>query len=328
MHGQLLQLNEEKAEVIPLEKHKDFLTSKNDPDIPLHWLHLEHSSPEEWADLLTALKLRDDDKAYAMQTRHFPQAAELTVGGLVLRLPLRMPGNGISGDKVQYLTILMLPRLLISRIQGQTPVLDKAGNRLREEEQPAIAGAPDLLLYLLEVILETEINNLLIARNGVEHLAGLAENDLGRLDSRKLVRFRRRVGLLAGQAEEKLFCLTLLASLLARGSAFSAMRSGITGQVDAHNHLLRSLQRVQERLDDLTQLADSRSREQAEQRLRVLTIISGIFMPLTFITGFYGMNFPGMPFMENKWGFWLIVCGMLGLGAGLLVFFRKRGWFN
>lgn len=106
------------------------------------------------------------------------------------------------------------------------------------------------------------------------------------------------------------------------------MRSGITEQIDAHNHLLRSLQRVQERINELMQLADSHSREQAEQRLRVLTIISGVFMPLTFITGFYGMNFPRMPFMESEWGFRFIVCGMLGLGIGLLVFFRKRGWFN
>ena len=155
-----------------------------------------------------------------------------------------------------------------------------------------------------------------------------AENDIDRLDNRKLARFHRRVSILAGQAEEKLFCLTLLASLLARGKAFDSMRPGITEQVDAHKHLLRSLERVQDRISELMRLTDSRSRQQTEQRLRVLTIISGIFMPLTFITGLYGMNFPSMPFLENRWGFWLVVCSMLGLGAGLITFFRKRGWFD
>ncbi len=273
MRGQLLQINEENAEVIPFEKGEELLADRNNRTSPLLWMHLEHSSPEEWGNLLTTLKLRDEDKTYAMQSRHFPQATELAVGGLVLRMPLRISSNGVKKeDRVRYLTVLMLPQLLISRIQGQTPLLTKAGNRLLEDEQPAITSSAELLLYLLEVILETEVNHLLLARNGVAHLASAAEKDIDRLDNRKLARFHRRVGILAGQAEEKLFCLTLLASLLARGKAFDSMR-----------------------------LADSRSRQQTEQRLRVLTIISGVFMPLTFITGFYGMNFPSMPFLESKW---------------------------
>ena len=279
MRGQLLKINEERAELISLENRMELPVDGKGQNGPLFWMHLEHSSSEEWEDILTMLKLSSDDKACAMQTRHFPHAAGLSAGGIVLRMPLRIPGKGISANAIQYLTVVMLPRLLI-------------------------------------------------ARNGVEHLASAAETDLNKLDARKLARFRRRVGHLAGQVEEKLFCLTLLASLLARDRTFGPMRSGITEQIDAHNHLLRSLQRVQERINELMQLADSHSREQAEQRLRVLTIISGVFMPLTFITGFYGMNFPRMPFMESEWGFRFIVCGMLGLGIGLLVFFRKRGWFN
>ncbi len=329
MRGQLLQINEENAELIPFEKGEALLADRNNRTIPLLWMHLEHASPEEWGNLLTTLKLRDEDKTYAMQTRHFPQAAELAVGGLVLRMPLRISRNGVKKeDRLRYLTVIMLPQLLISRIQGQTSLLKRAGNRLLEDEQPAITSSAELLLYLLEIILETEVNHLLLARNGVAHLAAAAENDIDRLDNRKLARFHRRVSILAGQAEEKLFCLTLLASLLARGKAFDSMRPGITEQVDAHKHLLRSLERVQDRISELMRLTDSRSRQQTEQRLRVLTIISGIFMPLTFITGLYGMNFPSMPFLENRWGFWLVVCSMLGLGAGLITFFRKRGWFD
>ncbi len=328
MRGQLLKINEERAELISLENRMELPVDGKGQNGPLFWMHLEHSSSEEWEDILTMLKLSSDDKACAMQTRHFPHAAGLSAGGIVLRMPLRIPGKGISANAIQYLTVVMLPRLLISRIQGQALVLEKAGKRLQEDEHPVITCSAELFLYLQETILEMEINNLLIARNGVEHLASAAETDLNKLDARKLARFRRRVGHLAGQVEEKLFCLTLLASLLARDRTFGPMRSGITEQIDAHNHLLRSLQRVQERINELMQLADSHSRERAEQRLRGLTIISGVFMPLTFITGFYGMNFPRMPFMESEWGFRFIVCGMLGLGIGLLVFFRKRGWFN
>jgi magnesium transporter len=60
--------------------------------------------------------------------------------------------------------------------------------------------------------------------------------------------------------------------------------------------------------------------------MKVLTIIATIFMPLTFIAGIYGMNFKYMPELEWRWGylmFWLI---MIGIGAFMLIYFKKKRW--
>lgn len=60
--------------------------------------------------------------------------------------------------------------------------------------------------------------------------------------------------------------------------------------------------------------------------MKVLTIIATIMMPLTLISGIYGMNFRYMPELEWRYGYLVIISLMLGLGVGMLAFFRKKKW--
>ena len=60
--------------------------------------------------------------------------------------------------------------------------------------------------------------------------------------------------------------------------------------------------------------------------MKVLTIIATIFMPLTFLAGVYGMNFKYMPELEWEYGYLLIWMIMIGLGAVMLVYFKKKRW--
>lgn len=63
--------------------------------------------------------------------------------------------------------------------------------------------------------------------------------------------------------------------------------------------------------------------------LRLLTLVATIFLPLTFLTGFYGMNFTAgfyQPGSESTIGFYILVAIMLAIAGTLLLFFRKRGW--
>ena len=65
MRGQLLKINEERAELISLENRMELPVDGKGQNGPLFWMHLEHSSSEEWEDILTMLKLSSDDKAPA-----------------------------------------------------------------------------------------------------------------------------------------------------------------------------------------------------------------------------------------------------------------------
>lgn len=60
--------------------------------------------------------------------------------------------------------------------------------------------------------------------------------------------------------------------------------------------------------------------------MRVLTVVAAIFIPLTFITGIYGMNFEYMPGLKWRYGYYLTLCCMLVVAVGLLRYFRRRKW--
>lgn len=60
--------------------------------------------------------------------------------------------------------------------------------------------------------------------------------------------------------------------------------------------------------------------------MRVLTVITTIFMPLSFIASIYGMNFDHMPELKSSWGYPSVLAVMALVGIGMLVGFRKKGW--
>lgn len=61
--------------------------------------------------------------------------------------------------------------------------------------------------------------------------------------------------------------------------------------------------------------------------IKVLTVFSTIFMPLTFIVGVYGMNFDFMPELRWKWGYPLVMLLMLFIAIGMVIYMKRRKWF-
>jgi zinc transporter len=70
----------------------------------------------------------------------------------------------------------------------------------------------------------------------------------------------------------------------------------------------------------------SRVSEQMNARTFVLTIVAAIFLPLGFFTGLLGVNVGGIPGMEDKAAFWIVVAICLGLTGALGVLFRFKRW--
>lgn len=60
--------------------------------------------------------------------------------------------------------------------------------------------------------------------------------------------------------------------------------------------------------------------------MRVLTIISSIFIPLTFIAGLYGMNFAKMPELHWRFGYPAVLIIMLAVASGMILFFKRKNW--
>ena len=93
--------------------------------------------------------------------------------------------------------------------------------------------------------------------------------------------------------------------------------------------LLETYYEVAKSLDEITQ---SMLSNRMNDIIRILTIISTVFMPLSFVAGIYGMNFEtqyplNMPELSLPFGYPLVLFGMGCIVAGMLWFFKKRDWF-
>ena len=100
---------------------------------------------------------------------------------------------------------------------------------------------------------------------------------------------------------------------------------------DAEQHI-RQIVELADSSRELAGLATEIYLSQVSQRtnevMKVLTLVSSIFIPLTFIVGVYGMNFDFMPELHWKLGYPVVLLAMGAVALGLSVWFRTRGWWE
>ena len=98
---------------------------------------------------------------------------------------------------------------------------------------------------------------------------------------------------------------------------------------DLSDHVTRIIDTVETYRDLLSGIMDiylSTNANKMNEVMKVLTIMSSIFIPVTFIVGVYGMNFENMPELKSQNGYFLVWGIMLSIIIGLLFYFKKRKW--
>ena len=86
-----------------------------------------------------------------------------------------------------------------------------------------------------------------------------------------------------------------------------------------------------ELLDDLSNLLSvhlSLASHRTNEVMRILTVFSAFFLPLTFIVGIYGMNFAFMPELNVRWGYPVALLAMGAISLVIGIWFRRRGWLG
>jgi magnesium transporter len=61
--------------------------------------------------------------------------------------------------------------------------------------------------------------------------------------------------------------------------------------------------------------------------MKILTIISTIFIPVTFIASIYGMNFRFMPEINWKWSYFAVWAVIIGIAVYMIIYFKRKKWF-
>ena len=80
-------------------------------------------------------------------------------------------------------------------------------------------------------------------------------------------------------------------------------------------------------LDSASNFFFSSQNHKMNEVMKTLTVISAIFIPLTFIVGVYGMNFENMPELKNPYGYYIVIAAMFSIVIGMVYYFKKRNWF-
>jgi len=98
-------------------------------------------------------------------------------------------------------------------------------------------------------------------------------------------------------------------------------------QADALTRLVEDLDMARERGAMIHEQLLTRLSDQLNTRMYLLSIVAAVFLPLGFITGLFGINVGGMPWVETELGFWWVVLLIAAIGAGLGVWLGRRRWF-
>lgn len=98
---------------------------------------------------------------------------------------------------------------------------------------------------------------------------------------------------------------------------------------DVHDHVLRIIESIETHRDILASLLEiylSNISSRLNEVMKVLTVFSSIFIPLTFITGIYGMNFEWMPELKWAWGYPAVWLVFIATSGTLFLYFKRKGW--
>lgn len=232
----------------------------------------------------------------------------------------------------QQISVLADERSVISFHENQDPVFDAVEKRITRNNGRIRSWGSGYLFYAL---LDTLVDRMLYLTEEIEDSITELEDEVleknSPCDLQHIYRAKRivvRLSRLALPMRDTVGDLAQLEHPLLPERMDPFLR-------DLQDHALRAADRVEHArmlLQDLQEYHHTLQERKTSEIIRLLTVISSIFIPLTFVVGVYGMNFNpsagpfNMPELNSPYGYPLVIAGMLAFGIGILAYFRHRRW--
>lgn len=227
----------------------------------------------------------------------------------------------------EQLSLVLLKNTVISFQEPQGgDAFDIIRNRLRQSKGRVRKLGADYLFYaLLDAVVDWYFNAIEKIGDKVETLEEEIINQPRKESLVELYNIKREVIYLRKQVWP---LRDMINNLLRSESEFITPNTQLFFR-DLLDHSTRIIDTVETHRDLLSSMMDiylSNNSNKMNEVMKVLTIMSSVFIPVTFIAGVYGMNFTYMPELKSPYGYAGVWVVMLSVMGGLLYYFKKKKW--
>jgi magnesium transporter len=260
---------------------------------------------------------------------HAEQRAKLDDYDNYLYLVVKMIGFSAQKQEIvtEQLSIILRGNTIISFIEDEGDLFDSIRERLRKGNLKLRKSGADYLVYsILDLMVDNYFLVLEKIGDQLETLESSLLNDARPVDVQELHRLKRELIFL----RKFIWPMREVVGLLSKSDNLHI--KGNTGLYlrDVYDHCVHAIDTVETFRDLTSGLMDvylSTLSNKMNMVMKTLTVISTIFIPLTFIVGVYGMNFDFMPELHTQWGYPLVWFLMLAIVLVMLKYFKNKEWF-
>lgn len=259
---------------------------------------------------------------------HTEQRPKLEDHGDYIYIVLRMLSYNAQRRAVdsEQMSLILGSNFVLSFQEEPGDVFDAVRMRIRNDKGQIRKLGADFLLYaLLDAVVD---QYFVILEELGDDIEALEEEVLAnpRADVlQTLHRLKREMIYL----RKAVWPLREIINVLARDGSPLMQKQTLIYVRDLYDHAIRVMDTVETFRDLISGMADiylSSLSNRTNVIMKVLTVITTTFMPLTLITGIFGMNFKYIPGLEDSWGFFAVIGTMLLISITMLVLFRRKKW--
>jgi len=227
----------------------------------------------------------------------------------------------------EQVSIVMASKFVITLQQGiRGDAFDHPRELIRKEKTRIRALGTDYLAYeLIDGIVNNYFKVLEDFGDRIEDLESDLIKNPGQKTLRSIYALKREVLSL----RKAVWPLREVVDILERGDSPLIKKDTRIYLRDIYDRVVQAMDTLETYRDMASGMLDiylSSVSNRLNGVMKVLTIITTIFMPLSFLAGLYGMNFHQMPGLDSPIGFDMMVGLMALVFVGMLMFFKKKGW--
>jgi len=289
-----------------------------------NWFDIEDASSEELIGFLSPLKLHPTQLTRCLDAIDDPGIVSFG-DTLLMEYPAAFDR---SSDVPAYLTFLFNEPVLVTIRHGSVSALDDLMQELTAEQAPELLHLPQIIYLILDQFADLNVGAQIEMRDRILDMTKTMAKDSNSINAGDLSQLRWQVNKLVSLIENQLYCVSGLDASDNKALQEPHRKAFIQDLVSEAEIAQRGVYRLESRVNDLYNDYQMAGSDRVEKRLRFLTIVSMITLPLGLIAGLLGMNVGGVPGISFHFSFLMVVVLMIIIVLIQYWYFKRNGWFD